>query len=235
MNGEKTPDAFAAERCRIEIERQLAPDAFGRPLEVHALLESTNDRAKALARSGAPEGAAVLALAQSRGRGQHGRAWVSPPGKGVYLSVVFRPALPARRGLELPMVAALAAADVLVAAGLADVRVKAPNDVYARGRKIGGVLIEPSIAGGRIEFAVAGIGLNLSQTEDDWRDAGLEGRATSCRMEGAAISLAEAAARLLEALARTYQEWREGGSALRARWMELGGAPPDTAGSTPPG
>lgn len=227
MNSEKTPEVLEAERCRVEIERRLAPGAFGHPLEVHALLESTNDRAKALARSGAPEGAAVLALAQSRGRGQHGRAWVSPPGKGVYLSVVLRPVLAARRGLELPMVAALAAVDVLAAAGVADVRVKAPNDVYARGRKIAGVLIEPSIARGRIEFAVAGVGLNLSQSEDDWRDAGLEGRATSCRLEGAAVSVPEAAARLLAALARTYQAWRgDGAPALRARWTELGGAPP---------
>lgn len=227
MNSKKTPDVLEAERYREEIERRLTPGAFGRPLEVHGLLDSTNDRAKALARSGAPEGAAVLALAQRRGRGQHGRAWVSSPGKGVYLSVVLRPDLPARRGLELPGVAALAVVDVLIGAGVPGVRVKSPNDVYVRGRKIAGVLIEPSIARGRIDFAVAGIGLNLSHTEGDWRDAGLEGQATSCRMEGVALSLEVAAAQLLAALARMCQAWRgDGAPALWARWTELGGVPP---------
>lgn len=227
MNDPAAGARSEAEEMRARIERRRAPGAFGRPLEVRARLTSTNDRAKELALAGAPEGAAVLALSQTRGRGQRGRAWISTPGRGLYLSVVLRPGTPARRSPELAVAAALATAEMLAAAGVPGIAVKAPNDVLAGGRKIAGALIEPRIARGRVEFAVAGIGLNLAHEAADWRGTGVEGRATSCRMEGVVLPLDEAAARLLEALERVYGEWRRGAAgALWARWTALGGAAP---------
>jgi len=79
-----------------QISAQLRTVHFGRPLHVHVVATSTNDLARDLASGGAGEGAAVLALEQSHGRGRLGRVWASPPG-GLYLSVVLRPAFsPAR-------------------------------------------------------------------------------------------------------------------------------------------
>jgi len=230
VNGPAAPERFDVKRLRAGIEQRRAPGGWGRPLAVYTQLPSTNDRAKELALAGAPEGAAVLALSQTRGRGQRGRTWISAPGRGLYLSIVLRPTSPAQQGAVLAMVAALATAELLMDAGVPGIAVKAPNDVYARGRKIAGVLIEPRIARSRIEFAVAGIGLNLTQEPADWRGTEVEDRATSCRMEGVELSLEDAVARLLAALERVYRAWRTGATAaLWARWAALGGAVPPKA------
>lgn len=71
--------------------RAAALGAFARVPRYHACVSSTNDVAARLAEAGAPEGAWVLAEEQTAGRGRRGRTWVSPPGAGLYLSVVFRP------------------------------------------------------------------------------------------------------------------------------------------------
>ncbi len=214
----------APEIMRREIEARLPPNALGRPLECLVECTSTNDRAKALAEAGAPHGAAVLALAQTRGRGQQGRVWISTPGRGLYLSVILRPRLKTTETVWLSLAAALAVADLLEKAGVAALRVKAPNDVHAMERKISGVLVEPRIARGAVEFAIVGIGLNLTHTEADWRGTPVEGKATSCRMEGVNLPLIEAAAGLLSALTRRASETAGAGrAALRARWLALGG------------
>ena len=226
MTPEPEAPPGAAERLCRRIERQLPAGALGHPLEVHAELPSTNDRAKARALEGAPHGAAVIAIAQTRGRGRQGRAWVSLPGKGLYLSVLLRPGLPAGESAWLSVAAALAVAELLATAGVPRVTVKAPNDVFAGGRKIAGVLVEPRLDHGRIEFAVVGIGLNLAQEPGDWCGTGVEERATSCRMEGIDLPPAEAAARLLAGLAEAFRAAAGPGRAgLRARWTALGGAP----------
>jgi len=79
-----------------DIARRLAAHAaalgaFARVPQYHACVSSTNDVAARLAEAGAPEGAWVLADEQTAGRGRRGRTWASPPGAGLYLSVVFRP------------------------------------------------------------------------------------------------------------------------------------------------
>ena len=68
---------------------ELGP--FGREGRVLESTASTNDNALAWAAAGAPEGAWIVAGAQTAGRGRRGRVWASPPGAGLYLSVVFRP------------------------------------------------------------------------------------------------------------------------------------------------
>jgi BirA family biotin operon repressor/biotin-[acetyl-CoA-carboxylase] ligase len=122
--------------------------------------ESTNDEAARLARAGANHGTVVIAASQRAGRGRHGRSWASPPGLGLYLSAVVRPPLPL--GLVPPMTLAIGigVCDAARAAG-ADARLKWPNDVLVRGRKLAGVLVEAQSQGGRLEAVIVGIGVNL--------------------------------------------------------------------------
>ena len=118
---------------------------------------STNDDARALAASGAPHGAVVLARRQHAGRGRDGRAFRSPEG-GLYMSVVVRPrAPPARWGL-IPLAAGLAVVDALAAHGF-PARLKWPNDVLLDDRKLGGILVESRL--GDDAFAIVGIGVNV--------------------------------------------------------------------------
>ncbi len=121
---------------------------------------STNDAALALAAAGEPEGASVLADQQTAGRGRRGRSWSSPPGAGVYLSVILRGEDLAKiPGLVTLGAGVAASAAVQVATGL-PVRLKWPNDlvISAEWRKLGGILCE---AQGR-DALVVGVGINLT-------------------------------------------------------------------------
>jgi len=112
--------------------------------------DSTNERARALARAGAPHGTLVTATEQTAGRGRQGRAWIAPAGGALLCSLVLRE-LP---GL-LPLAAALAVGDVAGPAA----RIKWPNDVLLDDRKVAGILIEGRPREG---WAVLGIGINVT-------------------------------------------------------------------------
>jgi BirA family biotin operon repressor/biotin-[acetyl-CoA-carboxylase] ligase len=217
---------LTAENLRSALAGPLMGSLFGRSLEVHESLPSTQARAKELAAAGAPEGTCVLALEQTRGRGQFERTWRSDRGKGVYLSAVLRPPWPSQESGRLSPIAALAVSRALDRLGVRGSRIKAPNDVYAGARKIAGVLVEPRLGAGRIEFAIVGIGLNLTYGPADWQGTKLDGRATSCAMEGAEVPLAVATAEVLAAMDALYRANRDGrGDALAAEWAARGGTP----------
>ncbi len=144
---------------RAAIERAAGA---GRVLEVHDEVPSTNDRAAALAAEGAPEGALVVALRQTAGRGRHGRVWASPPG-GLYASLVLRPDDAMLRRLPATLLAGLAVAEAIdeVAPGAPRAELKWPNDVFLGGRKVSGILGELS-RDRTGSVLVLGLGVNVS-------------------------------------------------------------------------
>ena len=113
-------DALARARSRLGV--------FERRLSWYEQVGSTNDVAIASAESGASEGLVVAANAQSAGRGRVTRTWSSPPGAGLYVSVVLRPPGPVAQ--LLTMAAGVAIAEGVFAASGLDASVKWPNDVY---------------------------------------------------------------------------------------------------------
>lgn len=164
----------------MELKAALAECCWGHPHEFHSVITSTNERAKAWAQAGAPEGALVVADHQSAGRGRFGRTWVAPPGTALLFSVVLRPALEPPRA---PLIALLAAAAVRQAVeqdtGIR-AAIKWPNDVLADGKKLAGVLAESLLAGSHLAAVIAGIGVNVNQetfaTERATSLYGLKGR-----------------------------------------------------------
>jgi BirA family biotin operon repressor/biotin-[acetyl-CoA-carboxylase] ligase len=137
------------------------------PFKTHILesCASTNDAARE-GRYG--HGEVVVARAQSAGRGQQGNRWESEPGANLLLSAVLEPTLlPAAEQFRLLQAVSLAVADVLDGPDLprvSGVNIKWPNDIYAGGRKIAGILIENDIMGVTVARSIAGIGLNINQT-----------------------------------------------------------------------
>ncbi len=125
-------------------------------------LPSTNTEAARQAARGAREGLCVVAAEQTAGRGRQGRAWASPAGAGLYLSVVLRPRLDAAEWPLLTLMAALAVSDALAETCALDVDIKWPNDLLGAGRKVCGILAETveGARGGRA--CVVGVGINLS-------------------------------------------------------------------------
>ncbi|MBX6363022.1 MAG: biotin--[acetyl-CoA-carboxylase] ligase, partial [Gemmatimonadetes bacterium] len=139
--------------------------AWGVPrLLVFATLDSTNDTARRLAETGAPAGTVVLADEQRRGRGQHGRSWHAPAGKGLLLSVLLRPDEDGAGAPSiLPIRVGLAVAQAVEAATGIDVRLKWPNDLLVGGRKLAGILCEGVRGGAGAQSVVVGVGINVDQ------------------------------------------------------------------------
>ena len=179
---------------------------------------STNDVAREWALAGASAGAFATAARQTRGRGRRERTWESPAGTGLYVSFVLRPDWPAEQAPNLAILAGMAAFQALEKAGVRNLRVKWPNDVLAAGKKICGVLVEPRLGAGRIEFAVVGIGINVGQDVGDFPPE-LRTPATSCRLEGAAISVDGMLELLVESM---HDACRAPFAALRAEWLAAG-------------
>ena len=157
------PDVLSEERIR----RWLETDALGRRMEVHSLLDSTNNRARTLAASGAPHGFTVIADAQTGGRGRLGRSFFSPGGTGIYLSMVLRPACTPEKAAMITSLAAVAAARAVERLTGADVRIKWVNDLYLGGKKICGILSEAGMGmeAGQLDYVVVGIGVNTGRME----------------------------------------------------------------------
>ena len=171
---------------------------------LHACVEcgSTNDVARSLAAAGAAHGTTVVADHQSAGRGRQGRAWADRPGASLLLSIVLRPARDAEptAAAALPLQVGLAAARALRAACALDVAIEWPNDLVVADRKLGGILCESSLAGGRLDFVVAGLGINLAALPAGLDDA-TRARATSVAdLAGEAPGRAELAAQLVRQL-----------------------------------
>lgn len=194
---------------RERILRRLDTGIIGKPLLVLPEAASTNDVVKSYASEAAPEGLAVLALTQTKGRGRQGRVWESASGQGVYLSVLLRPGMAAGEVSWLAILGGVAAFSAMQEVGVRNLSIKWPNDVLAGGRKICGVLVEPRVGEGGVDFAVVGVGANVSQDAAAWSDS-LKGIATSCHMEGVAASYEDVAAALLGQLDEWYARWRSG-------------------------
>lgn len=133
------------------------------PLRALERCASTNDELRRWAHTGAPHGAAVTSAAQDAGRGRSGRRWHSPPGDGLYLSVLLRPSVPASAAPGLSFVAGLACAEALDRFSPAPVQLKWPNDLQLGGKKLGGLLLEMSASpAGACEFVIVGVGVNVA-------------------------------------------------------------------------
>lgn len=136
------------------------------PWQVHWFEEvpSTNDLAKEMAKAGAPHGTVILADRQTAGRGRMGRHFSSPAGKGIYLSVLLRPACRAEKLMHLTCAVGTVMCDAIESATGIRPKLKWINDLILDGKKLGGILTELSLGkDGLVDYAVIGIGINCRQ------------------------------------------------------------------------
>lgn len=148
------------------IRRWLRTRELGREMEIHDRLDSTNNRAKVLAASGAPNGLTVISDTQTGGRGRLGRSFFSPERSGIYMTCILRPECEPERASMLTSLAAVAVAEAIETTVQANVRIKWVNDLYLNDKKICGILSEAGLGmeAGRLEYAVVGIGVNVKKT-----------------------------------------------------------------------
>lgn len=133
-------------------------------------VDSTNNYAKALAAAGGADGTAVVADEQTGGRGRQGRSFASPKGRGVYLSMLYRPALSPAEAVSLTACAAAAVCAGIEAATGARPGIKWTNDIVLGGRKLCGILTEMAAdaSTGALQYVVVGVGVNVDHTAEDF-------------------------------------------------------------------
>ena len=134
---------------------------------------STNDDLLEAGKKGAPHGTGLAARAQTAGRGRRGHKWDSTAGN-LLLSIVLRPCVDPAKYSGLAAVSGLAVLEALKKQGLAnEIGLKWPNDLVARGRKLGGILVEAARDNEGEPFAVCGIGVNVNYTPQEVPNGGL--------------------------------------------------------------
>jgi BirA family biotin operon repressor/biotin-[acetyl-CoA-carboxylase] ligase len=167
---------------REAVERLGSP--LAKRVDFHEELGSTQEQARGLAHKGAPHGTLVISMVQRGGRGRLGRQWGSPPG-GLWISLILRPAVPARFAPRITQTAAVGVAKAFWDFGV-EARIKWPNDllVLKVGEpegKICGILAESSAehvpvaakrtgpvpGDSRLDFVVLGIGVNANLDPED--------------------------------------------------------------------
>lgn len=234
--------AYRGPTCRLcpdQIEHGLKTRGIGRRIAVWNRVGSTNDLAARAGSTPANDGLVVLAEEQTAGRGQRGRIWTAPARSSILMSVLLFPPprlpLPGREdpvgSAWLTALAAVATAEVVSDCTGCDARIKWPNDVRVKGRKIAGILVERALSPGasgypdgdgapRPRGVVIGIGLNVN-LDLDTVPSELGARITSLATlaGGAVFDRSELARSLIERLDQWYWDVLAlGPAALSGPW-----------------
>ena len=189
------------------IRKLLPPElVLGRTMRCLECTGSTNDELKKLALRGGEHGTVVLADEQTGGRGRMGRRFESPAGAGVYLSALLRLGCPPAEALDLTAWVALAVCDALETCCGVRTDIKWTNDLLLNGRKLCGILTE-LVMDGATPCVILGIGLNVTQSRENFAALGLEQIATSLAAEGVTVEREELAAALIKALDGMMKEF----------------------------
>jgi len=185
-------------------------NVIGRDIRVFHQTTSTNDIVEKLARDLVKEGVVVFAESQTSGRGRLGRKWVSPPKKGLWFSVLLRPALRPQETTQLMVAAATALRRAIEGQTGLRTEVKWPNDILVGGKKVAGILTEMHGELDQVKHVVLGIGVDVNLSAGDF-PAELRKSATSLKIElGKAVSRAELAVEILRELDADYARVRSG-------------------------
>jgi BirA family biotin operon repressor/biotin-[acetyl-CoA-carboxylase] ligase len=205
----------------------LKTETFGKVIHYFDETGSTNTVLSRLAQSGASEGTTVIADKQTSGKGRLGRKWVSPPGVNLYMSVLFRPSIPAWESPLLTLLASIAITETIKKTGVRNTSIKWPNDVQIEGKKAAGVLTEMEPRGDRVDYIVAGIGVNINMTREQLRrELGETAKSATSLKEslGGDVDRAKFAGDLLLELETWYQTFnRRGKSSIIKEWTERWG------------
>jgi BirA family biotin operon repressor/biotin-[acetyl-CoA-carboxylase] ligase len=199
-------------------EWRLATCRLGRRVLLFNRIDSTNTQAAAKAHDAGNDGLVILADEQTAGRGQHGRSWLCQPGLGVLLSVLIYPPPSVRRPVVLAAWAAVSVCQTIRRSTGLEGRIKWPNDVLVRGRKVCGILIEQA------RGTVVGIGLNVNQTAEAFASANLPQAASLALLTGDTRDCRQMARLLIEELDREYDRLCRGDlGTLETRWQQQTG------------
>ena len=163
------------------VRNGLSPQLQSRRIYYFKSVESTNKTLRQAARQGAPEGTVVLAEEQTAGRGRLNRTWISPPGVGIYMSLLLRPTSVTTPLFLYTFLPAVATARAIRKVTGLPVFIHWPNDLTLRGRKVSGILTDIRSGQGHPREVILGVGINVNHMPADF-PSDLHETATSLAM-----------------------------------------------------
>jgi BirA family biotin operon repressor/biotin-[acetyl-CoA-carboxylase] ligase len=187
----------------------LETDAQRQRLICLETVDSTNNYAKTIAMDGAPSGTAIVADEQTGGRGRLGRSFQSPKGKGIYVTLLYRPHIAPIQAVNLTAYVAVAICDGIEDATGVRPKIKWTNDIVLGGKKLCGILTEMAVEGesGTLQYIITGIGINANHTPADFSPE-VEPIATSLYQQlGTPVPRGKLCACIINALDRMYAQW----------------------------
>jgi BirA family biotin operon repressor/biotin-[acetyl-CoA-carboxylase] ligase len=161
-----TAGAFPADLFDLPaLDAALAGSRFAGKLHFFPSIPSTNTHAMQQSDAGVPDGSVYFADEQTSGRGRGAHAWTSPPGSGLYVSILLRPLIPPADILWLSLAAGLAVHNAIRTVTSLQPDLRWPNDLLLGPRKFCGILTELNAEVTRVRHAVIGIGINVHQPQ----------------------------------------------------------------------
>lgn len=177
---------------------------IGREILFFETVSSTNTVALELAEK-ATEGTVVLADSQDKGRGRHGRIWISPSGVNIYMSIILRPQIRPKDSSLITIMSAVACAEAMRNVTGVKITTKWPNDLMINNKKVGGILTELKTQKQKITSAIVGIGINVNTDVREFPED-MEQTATSLKNEaGIVYSREPIVAAILNEMDRWYK------------------------------
>ncbi|WP_339256103.1 biotin--[acetyl-CoA-carboxylase] ligase [Paenibacillus sp. FSL R5-0713] len=212
------PDSIDATALQLALDTAV----FGRKAVLLTSTLSTQGDVLKLAEQGQAEGAVVIAEEQTGGRGRFGRQWFSPPGKGIWMSILLRPDLPLQHTPQLTLLTGVAVCRAVRACTGTDAGIKWPNDLMINGRKVCGILLESTVEDHEVRYCIAGIGVDVNFDPEDYPED-LTAIATSLKMEtGQPVDRTKLTAAILTELEQLYFLYqKEGFGVISAIWEAL--------------
>ena len=205
-----------------EIRDGLSNRFLGRKIYYFDTVSTTNDKAKELARQGDGEGTLIVAEEQTGGKGRLGRKWFAPKYKGIWFSLILCPPVLPPEANQVTMLAAVAVASAIKKETGIEAGIKWPNDLLVGSKKICGILTELSAEMERINYLVAGIGINVNQDETDFPEELRESAASLKNEFKRKIDRVRLIQTTLAEFEGWYGTWLEQGFApVLARWKEM--------------
>lgn len=163
-----------------EIEKYLNTKFLGREIYYFNTIDSTNIKAKEIAKDKV-EGTVVISEEQSLGRGRLGRDWISPKGKGIWMSTILKPEINPMKVAKITQIGAAAVSLALEDLGI-ESHIKWPNDIVINKKKVCGILTEMSCELNMINYVIMGVGINVNLDREDFKGE-LEKVGTSLKIE----------------------------------------------------
>ena len=143
-----------------EIKENLDTKFLGKRIYYFDTIDTTQNFAMKIASNKNEDGTIVISKKQTGGRGRMRRKWKSPIG-GIWMSIIIHPKFDVDYATLVPIAISLALCIAIEKTLKLNVKLKWPNDVTLKGKKVAGMLIDTSILSNKIEYMVLGIGINF--------------------------------------------------------------------------